>query len=381
MLKLRIVQAKQGDCMILEYGTSARPKYILIDGGPATIYELHLQNELRKIKKAKGKLDLVVLSHVDDDHVRGLLDLTAELQQQQADHTPATISIDALWHNSYSQTMGDEIEARFRQLMEVEDVAPLGEIMGDSDASAKSISQGDRLTQAAGGLGIPINPFTLGDPICVDDAPAPIVFDNLRLRIVGPTSKNLEKLRKEWLAWLKAREKRAQDRDLAVAKEVGIEEDDSPPNLSSIMVLAEAEGKTILFTGDGLGEDLLQGLGQAGLLDAAGQLHVDVLKLPHHGSARNVTKEFFKTVTADKYVVSANGDDGNPDLVTLTWIVEAAKEQARKIEIIATKETESLQQLAKIYTTPKKRGYRLTKMRPKAHTLTLELASDTPPTD
>jgi hypothetical protein len=378
MLKLHLVQAKQGDCMILEYGTQAEPKYILIDGGPATIYKTHLRGELRRIKKAKGKLDAVVLSHVDDDHVRGLLDLMAELQRQRDDGMPETISIGELWHNSYSQTMGDEIENRFRAL--VKDLGPLGDIMDDSDTTDRNISQGDRLTKSAAALGIPINPFTLEHPICVDDAPAPITFGALRLQVVGPTHKNLEKLRKDWLAWLKAQEKRAQERDLAVAERAAIKADESVPNLSSIMLFAEAAGKTLLFTGDGRGDDLLQGLGQAGLLSPEGKLHVDVLKLPHHGSVRNVTQDFFKAVTAGTYAISANGDDGNPDLTTLAWIVEAAKEQAREIEIVVTNPTESTQQLMQAYA-PDEYGYRLITMPPQAHALTLELASDTAPTD
>jgi beta-lactamase superfamily II metal-dependent hydrolase len=378
MLKLHMIQAEQGDCMLVEYGMQAQPKYILVDGGPATIYKTYLRDELRRIKKAGGKLDLVVLSHVDDDHVHGLLDLMAELRRQRDDGAPETISIDTLWHNSYSQTMGDEIETRFRQLMEVEGAGPLSDIMAPSpsDSMDKSISQGDRLTESADALGIEINPLTSERPICVDDAPAPITLDNLRLNVVGPTNKNLEDLRKEWLKWLEEREKRALDRDLTMAEKAVIEADESIPNLSSIMFLAEAAGRTILFTGDGRGDDLLQGLGQAGLLDPDGKLHVDVLKLPHHGSARNVTKEFLKTVTADKYVISANGDNDNPDLVTLTWIVEAAKEQAREIEIVATNATDSIRQLVRDYP-PDEYGYRLIEMQPGAHALTLELASDT----
>jgi beta-lactamase superfamily II metal-dependent hydrolase len=377
MLKLHMIQAEQGDCMLVEYGTLAQPKYTLIDGGPAKVYKTHLRDQLRKIKEAGGKLDLVVLSHVDDDHVRGLLDLMAELRRQRDGRKAETISIDTLWHNSYRRTMGDEVEARFRLL--VEDAGPLSEIMAPSPSGSmdKSISQGDRLTEAADALGIEINPFTHERPICVDDAPAPIPFDNLRLHVVGPTNKNLEELRQDWLAWLKAREKRAMERDLAMA-EKGIEADDSTPNLSSIMLLAEAAGRTILFTGDGRGDDVLQGLGQAGLLGPDGKLHVDVLKMPHHGSARNVTKEFLKTVTADKYVISANGDNDNPDLVTLTWLVEAAKEQARPIEIFATNQTDSIRQLVKDYP-PDEYGYRLIEMQPVAHVLTLELASDAAP--
>ena len=45
-------------------------------------------------------------------------------------------------------------------------------------------------------------------------------------------------------------------------------------------------------------------------------MKVDVLKMPHHGSARNCTKDFLQAVQADHYVVSANGQNDNPDLET-----------------------------------------------------------------
>ena len=34
MFKVHAIQASFGDCLILEYGTAAAPKYVLIDGGP-----------------------------------------------------------------------------------------------------------------------------------------------------------------------------------------------------------------------------------------------------------------------------------------------------------------------------------------------------------
>ena len=48
-----------------------------------------LRPELQNIAGRGGKLDLVVLSHVDNDHVIGLLDLMAELREQKADGMPA----------------------------------------------------------------------------------------------------------------------------------------------------------------------------------------------------------------------------------------------------------------------------------------------------
>ena len=132
------------------------------------------------------------------------------------------------------------------------------------------------------------------------------------------------------------------------------------------------EEKTILLTGDGRGDHLLQGLQQAGLLDAQGKIHVNILKLPHHGSDRNATRGFFRKVTAGQYIISANGLYGNPDLATLIWIVEAAREQGRSIEILVTNETPSSRQLVQEYP-PGEYGYRLTTMAAGAHALTVDL--------
>jgi len=53
------------------------------------------------------------------------------------------------------------------------------------------------------------------------------------------------------------------------------------------------------------------------MLDAGASIHVDLLMLPHHGSDRTLSKDFFRKVTDDTYFVSANGKNGNPDLATL----------------------------------------------------------------
>ena len=74
-MKIHTIQAKHGDCFIVEYGKTRKKKFILIDGGPQTVYKNYLRTNLEKIVKKKGYLDTVILSHVDQDHVFGLLDL------------------------------------------------------------------------------------------------------------------------------------------------------------------------------------------------------------------------------------------------------------------------------------------------------------------
>ncbi len=90
-------------------------------------------------------------------------------------------------------------------------------------------------------------------------------------------------------------------------------------NLSSIVVLAEAGGKRMLLCGDARGDHVLEGLEAAEAM-TDGVLALDVLKLPHHGSIRNVEADFFERLPARHYVISADGRDGNPETATLEAI-------------------------------------------------------------
>jgi beta-lactamase superfamily II metal-dependent hydrolase len=372
MLNLYVIQAEEGDCLILEHGTPQCPRFLLIDGGPDTIYDAHLRPVLQGIREAGHNLELVVLSHVDDDHVNGLLDMVAELQQQRDSGVPETMPVGELWHNTFSQTVGGDVETRFRSLVEGAVVAR--SVAGRSARAGRSIRQGDELTRFAVGLQIPINPgFPPQHLICLDDQPDPLRLGDLTLRVVGPTRSNLERLRRKWLKWLEQNEKPILSRDPNEAAAAVRKADNSVPNLSSIMLLAEADGTKVLLTGDGRGDHLLDGLAQAGLLDPEGRLHVDVLKVPHHGSSRNANRVFFQTVTADTYVVSANGKHDNPDLAVLRWIVETAREDERPITVYATNATDSTRQLQE-ERDPEEFGYRLITMARGDHAMVLELS-------
>ena len=85
----------------------------------------------------------------------------------------------------------------------------------------------------------------------------------------------------------------------------------------------------MLLTGDARGDYVLEGLEQEKQLDADGKLHVDILKLPHHGSDRNVEKSFFQKITADHYVASADGTFINPDRATLEMIIDTRGKDAK----------------------------------------------------
>ena len=324
---LEVLEAKHGDALLLHYGTKKSPKLIVIDGGPAGVFDRSLRPRLEQLreKRTPGKplpVRMLLVSHIDDDHIRGVLDLTDLLLEQQGKET-LLCDITTLWHNSFDEILGnketDAIPASLGSSVRLSSSGELtypSKLFRDEGAAAvaANVPQGRRLRGNAEALTlVPNDPFE-GLVSLRPKQKALGLGGRLKFRIVGPSQMRLEKLEKDWDAKLKALQKKEAAAARALAAEFM---DTSVYNLSSIVVMAEAGGHRMLLTGDALAGDVLEGLKEAGLLKEGGTLHVDILKMPHHGSVRNVTEEFLRTVTADHYVMSANGKYDNPDLGTL----------------------------------------------------------------
>jgi hypothetical protein len=366
MFKLHVIQARFGDALLLEFGTQNQPRYVLVDGGPPKNYTAALRPALDAIAGAGGKLDLVVLSHIDNDHIVGLLELLADLEDDQVSARPLRNQIGQLWHNSFVRTL-DPTGDISQGLQAMAALASTSNVAMPLAMDAfYGIKEGNRLRLLAQKLKVPVNSGFTDDLILVETARQAVAFGPLALVVGGPNKANLKALRAEWLQWLaRASEKIAADPSTAAMV------DRSIPNLSSVVLLAICEGKTVLLTGDARGDHILAGLTTAKIAKR-GKLHVDVLKVQHHGSARNASRDFFQAVTADTYVVSANGRDGNPDLDTLQWIVESAR--GRPITLVVTNETESCRKLQKDFS-PAVYGYTLQTLAAGQHSIAITLAS------
>lgn len=358
MFKFHIIQAEQGDSLLLNWDDAGKESFFLVDGGPDGVYATHLKAFLEQTV-AGGVLERVILSHVDDDHINGLLSLFSDIQKGVV-----ALKVGGLWHNSFNQILGKEIEERFFHLVDQNFIPREANFLLEKD---RSIAQGDQLSHLSEGLNIPVNPDSGNEPrFSVEDIAGEIKINGLKIKVVGPTKKNLARLQKDWEKWLEKREKE-------IAKGIKVRAlDQSVPNLSSIMLLVETAGKTILLTGDGRGDHLMQGLRAVGLLKKGKSFHVDVLKMPHHGSARNTTQKFLETVTADTYIFSANGKDGNPDFQTLEWLAQAVKASGRQVDILVTNEPKSVRDFKVAYP-PKDWGYRLHILPENSHAFTLNL--------
>lgn len=341
MIKLHVVQAEFGDCFILESKLGKHSLNILVDGGPYQTFEKHLRPTLQKLL-LNGKLDLIVLSHIDNDHIIGLLDLLEEIKTEREKGTKELIKIEKIWHNSFKDLLELSVEPRnlVRNTFADQNIIKNKNIT--QSLIMKGFQQGTDLTKLGKLLRIPINP-DFGKIIAITDKIRSVHLKDIALHLLGPTKRNVDKLQKEWNNWYK--KKKTADNAAGLLQIL----DNSVPNLASITFLAEINNKKILFTGDGLGQDIVDILSKNALLDTNGKFHVDILKVPHHGSDRNTSPEFFNTVIAKYYIISANGRDDNPSLDTLKWIIDSKNKGKRAKKIVFTNMTPNAKKVFQQY--------------------------------
>jgi hypothetical protein len=299
VLKIEALDAKHGDCLLVHWDGR---RTMLIDGGPHGVYE----DVLRVRLAALGRVDVVCVSHVDDDHITGIERLLTEQNRAHRAQLALPLQIDRLWHNTVEALVDAAEPGLSARAATVLDAARHAD-----GVVAATYRQGDAVTTLGAALGLDRNEPFNGPLLCGATA----VVEGLEVTVAGPDRKSLDDLAAEWRA--------ATDRDdpsvIATAYR-----DRTVPNLSSIILHVRRGAHTALLTGDARGDRLLTGLEECGLVRPGGTLHCDVLKLPHHGSHRNAARSLFDRLTADHYVISADGvRHPHPSEATLEWLVES----------------------------------------------------------
>lgn len=328
---LEFLNAKHGDCLLLHYGPASQPRLIVIDGGPDTVYQDRLKGRLEEIRRSRRtnqlEIRMVMVSHIDDDHINGICHWFRELRELNDRKQPLPFDILTLWHNSFDDLIaktGTASAVRFAADAPATASAATialapGAFAGmEQNGAAEiiaSVKQGRALRLDADALAINMN-SGFDDLIQFDGTPKALnMGGGLKFTVLGPRKAELDKLRAKWKTDLKKiLEKEGTRRAKATAFL-----DRSIPNLSSLVVLAEVGGRKILLTGDARGDHVLESLADSPKLLTGGKLPVDILKVPHHGSHRNSAIEFFKTIPARHYVISAEGHGKHPNPAQQTF--------------------------------------------------------------
>ena len=304
MLRFEFLPARHGDSFLVRWGTPER--VLVVDGGPDGVYEKVLRPHLAGLPSRPGRpprVDVLCLSHVDEDHIVGVIRLLKELVRAKRTGDPPPFDIARLWFNSVDELVDGVqpgLTASVTQLLKTET---------SNVAVAASYAQGRDVRDGVAYLGLEGNP-PFGGTLSVG---ANATLHGMDFTVVGPSTTSLGELVERWRASVQTNDAKA----IAAAYV-----DRSVPNLSSIAFHVRLDGHTALLTGDARGDHLLKGLESAHLLSPGGSMHVDVFKIPHHGSENNAAPSLFERIRADHYVICADGiRHAHPSKKTLEWLV------------------------------------------------------------
>lgn len=360
---IKMYPARNGDAFLLRENAN-QPSAILIDGGYATTFTTNILPDLRRIAKDGYSLDLVVATHIDADHVAGLLTFFRLNGNSQVSKI---IQVKDVWHNSLrsvatttvanGKTSPDDedllVEIRRRGYpMPAEFAAEPVEISARQGSSLAALLLGGGYrwntgdgTQSINNAGIPL--FEVGP--------------DFRIRVIGPPVPRLEQLRSRWISEL---------RTMGFAGRIGTSEafddafeffcafedlrasvrvepvvlssstnrcldaaylaDDSVTNGSSISIIIETGSSRLLFLGDSWAEDIEAALRE--LPNAVFPMIFDAIKISHHGSLHNTSPTLLNLIDSPVFLISSSGERHNhPDLEVLKAIVDRPADFRRNL--------------------------------------------------
>ncbi len=312
---IELLPARNGDAIWIEYGDPGAPHRILIDGGAEnatrdTIINLIAQ---RIDPRATPDFELIVLTHIDADHITGLLGV---LEDYSVPLRPRDV-----WYNGWDHMPDDRLGAK----------------------------QAERLAKVIRERGLPWNAAFCGRAVRLDgtyDEPFPDILPivtlpgGMRLTLLSPTYKTLADLKPVWKKEVEdaglvpgtgTRAEPLEDRlggapgplDPGTDATEKFTPDNSKSNAGSIAFLAEFGGRSALLAGDAHASVLEASIGRLLRSRQQGTLPVDVFKLPHHGSKYNLSPSLIRLVDTRRYLFSTDGSSSShhPDRVAVSRII------------------------------------------------------------
>ncbi len=308
MFTIDMLPAQQGDAVWIEYGMPGSVHRVLIDAGTPASAAL-IRARIERLPPEERRFDLLVVTHIDTDHIGGVLKLLAE--------RPAELAFDDVWFNAWRH-------------------------IDRAGSSVLGPIDGEILSAVLDKLKWPWNEAFEGRAVMVPAAgpvPAKRLRGGLVLTVLSPDESQLDRLRRNWRTvvraagldpddperWARLLDKMAKKGvassllgggrpDVDALARTPFESDTAVANGSTIALLAEFEGHSCLLTGDAFPDVMLGPVRRLLRERRVSKLAVGALKVPHHGSRYNVSGELLSAVATSQYLFSTSGAIfGHPD--------------------------------------------------------------------
>jgi len=318
MIRIKFLQAGNGDCFLITFNDQrGRSRNILLDGGTESCYydrakETYgqLKAEIDTIRSKRQKIDLLILTHIDNDHICGLL------QWFEKDDKASRL-VSQVWFNS------GKLIARYLKKKENKDLTVFlkkftSTYTGVHEAIAfekhllknklwdwkrKPVMAGDTYEQ----YGAKLTVLSPGRAQLVK------LIDEYSAKSDDPAYTGAGK--KDWnfdLSHFIKEEAKAGFR---------FTQDNSSKNGSSIAFILTIKKRNFLFLADAHPR-LIAGELEKLEYSKSKPMKVAFMKLSHHGSKKNTDKKLLELVATNHYMVSTDSAQHNhPDKRTIARII------------------------------------------------------------
>lgn len=269
-MEIKFLKAGTGDSILVQH----KSYNIIIDGGNDSKY---LLSEVDNIFSKGQSIDLLIITHHDDDHIKGIIDLLNYVNE-----------------NEYNKDLGFIKKVIFNSPRIVH-----GKLL-DNNANYLSYKQAYDVEELLS--------RTQADWKRYTDKSESLKFDDLVIDILSPTDEDLENYSVQKGAYLTGDFKCDWDSPMDKLERYIDDSsiDKSISNKSSIVLKLQTGNKAILLTGDTTPDRLETVLTKLKNKNDGNLVKFDIVKLPHHGSYRSITKKIIEKIKCNTFIVSTN---------------------------------------------------------------------------
>ena len=318
MVKIFTLPANEGDFIWICYGENEVYNHILIDGGTKECGEEYA-SIIKIIDERKEKIEALVLTHVDYDHIQGAIEGICRTSDDLLKRT-----VKKIYFNTCRGIRRNLKETR--EFSEGTDCVE-DQICVNQNYKQYSVGDGIKFLDLLSEKGVKDR---LVDYVVYGEQA--ILPNDATIRFISPGEKELIMFANHWEKYERENEyvQYASNldmvkRNLADLMNENLVSDQSINNASSIAFIFEYQSIKLAFLGDARPSVCLQGIKK---INDADHLEVDLLKLSHHGSRSNTSDPLLKTIKTNNYLLSTNGHHKKvPNKVVLSHLLKNAGEK------------------------------------------------------
>ena len=309
-IKFEFLKAGHGDSI---YITTDKTN-MLIDGGVLDTYDDYILDIYENLKENDKNLDLVVLTHIDNDHIEGLVELLEEEKRaiiEDDDYIPV---IKDIWFNSLIYEEGIFKQITKNNYSGANELVTFREFIKDISHKVNFkdyISIDNEILLKKNDI-----EFILLSP---NDDKLKKVYNEHKNKLNNYASASDEEP-KDYTSLLEELAKKSFKKNGDIKAEIG---DRTPNNGSSIAFILIYDNKKYLFLADAHMDIVVESLKkQEKYFNNKGKIEFEFVKLSHHGSKENLNQHFLNLIETDNFIILTNGlNHGHPDDETLSKII------------------------------------------------------------